>query len=159
MKKMIVIATVTVSIILVFLGVYLYYAYIYTPENILREARKESEITEERYILCRLDRVTGFDWLVIQDESGEEAREFINITGANPIGELMLSYEFEMGDNVFIFYVEERIDGYSEEMGQNTVEYVVTGWDILYPVRRFAFFSPRRYIVETDVRRSARDSW
>jgi len=156
MKKMIVIAIVTASLILVFLGVYIHYAYIYIPDNILREARREYELTEERYILCRLYRVTGFDWLVIQNEKGEEAQEFINISGANPIAELMLSYEFEMGDNIFIFYIEGRIDGYSEEMNQNIVEYIATGWDILYPIRRPAFISPRRYITRADVQVIAR---
>jgi len=152
MKKMIFVAIVIIIIGSILLGVRFYMKNIHTPENILRVARKESELTEGNYILGQPYRTTGFDWLLIQNENGEKVQELINITGADPFTELNLSYEFGMGRNTFIFYVEERIEGFSEEMGVSTVEYVVTGWDILYPVRRVTFFSPRRYIIETDMR-------
>ena len=115
MKKMIVIATVTVSIILVFLGVYLYYAYIYTPENILREARKESEVTEEHYILCRRARVTGFNWLVgiIEELSPTEA--FV-ISNYRPSGTFPWSgITFVDGnDNKRYFAIAEDVEGNSD---------------------------------------------
>lgn len=152
MKKLIlVLISSLIAIGLVLLGVRFYIANVYTPGNILRVARKESELAEGSYILCQPARVTGFSWLLIQNENGEEVQELINITGADPFIELNLSYEFRMGRNTFIFYIEERIDGFSEEMGLGTVEYVVTDWDILYPVKRVTFFSPRRYIIETDM--------
>jgi len=159
-KKMIIVATVIISIVLLLLGVLFYFAYIHAPENILRVARKESELEEGSYILCQGARVTGYSWILIQDENGDEVRDFINIMGVDPIAELNLSYEFEMGHNTFIFYVDERIVSYSEFLGEDTIEYMVTGWDILYPVRRvpYTLISPRRYILETDMRRSAREN-
>ena len=99
--------------------------------------------------MSRLRRTTGFDWMLIQNENDESVREHINITGANPFAELNLSYEFEIGDNIFIFYVGERIEEYVTGRGVE-VQYVVTGWDILYPVRRVNFISPRRHIAEAD---------
>ena len=149
MKKMILVSAIVMAFSLVLLGVYFYMANIHTPQNIIRTARKENELTEGSYILARLYRVTGFDWMLIQNENGESVIEHINITGANPFTELRLSYEFEMGHNTFIFYIEERIERYSLGFG-DVIEYVVTGWDILYPVRRVNFISPRRYITEAD---------
>ena len=155
LKKMFVIVTVIISLFTVVFGVWFYTAFIYKPNGILRVALKEREIAEEKYILCRLYRVTGYDWFLIQDENGEDVNDFIYITGANPIADLKLSYEFEMGRSTYIFYIEKRHEVYSELLGENVVEYVVTSWDILYPVRRITFISPRRYITEADVRKSA----
>ena len=141
---------IIMAIGLILFGVHFYMANIHTPQNIIRTARKESELTEGSYILTRFHRVTGFDWMLIQNENGESVQEHINIIGANPITELSLSYEFtRMGRNTYIFYIEERIEEYTVGRGIE-VQYVVTGWDILYPVRRINFISPRRYITEAD---------
>jgi len=45
---------------------------------------------------------------------------------------------------------------YSEATQQDETEYVVTGWDILYPVKHsdffvFDLFRTRRYITENDL--------
>jgi len=152
-KKLIVTVAIIASIVLILSGVYLFFAHFHTPENIIREALKENALTERRYILCQLHRVTGFDWVLVQDENGEEVYDFIYITGANPIAEHKLSYEFEMGRNTYIFYVEEKNEGHLDYLGLETTEYIVSGWDILYPVRRVTFISPRRYITLADIRR------
>ena len=127
--------------------------YCVPPEQIVKEAVKKSSVSGE-YILCQRARTTGFDWHVTDaGEIGNDG-EFCRIVGADPFLELPLHYDFAMADNTFVFYVESRREYYSEEMRQPIVEYTVSGWDILYPVRHEAVFgigkSPK-YILTSDL--------
>ena len=97
MKKMILVVIMVIVVGLITLGVRFYIANLHTPENIVRVAREESELVEGSYILSQLHRVTGFDWLLIQNENGEKVQEHINIIGSDPFVELELNYDFEMG--------------------------------------------------------------
>jgi len=158
-KKMVIVAFMIIAFAFVILiGTNIYFLYIYTPDNILRVARDKRELTEKQYILCQVYRTRVSDWRLIKDEHGEiiSTLTLVNISGINPFMELPFSYEFEMGRNTFIFYIEKRTEVYSENPGEDTVEYVVTGWDILYPVRRvpFTVINPRRYIIEADLRKN-----
>ena len=142
-----------VAVFILSFGVSFFMKNLYLPETIVRTAIKESELTDKSYILCRIDRVTGFDWLLMKNENGERVREYCNIIGSNPFNELKIKYEFEIARNTFVFYVEEKRMSYSDAIAQDATEYVVTGWDILYPVKRdgFDLFGSKKYITKDDL--------
>jgi hypothetical protein len=122
----------------------------------LKTAVKESELVGKSYILCQRVRVTGFDWILIKNEKGERTEEYLNIIGIDPFYELNLRYDFIISNNTYVFYITEKRKYYSEEMRENILEYVATGWDILYPVDRdgyleYNLFGPRKYITKNDV--------
>ena len=137
-------------------GVILYMKNINTPENATRAAVFETELTRQDYILCKKASVTGFHWILIKDEDGKKTREYCNVVGPTPFKELELRYDFVMADNTFVFYIEGKRVYYSEEIGLDVLEYVVTGWDVLYPVRHsdlflFDLFGSKKYITENDL--------
>jgi hypothetical protein len=144
-------------ILIIFLGAFLYIRNIYHPKTIIRQAIKESELAEGGYILCKRERVTGFHFSVIKNEKGEKVQEYCNIIGPSPFNDFDFRHNFVMADNTYIFYVEAKNMVYSEVTKQEEIEYTVTGWDILYPVKHSDFviidmFYPKKYIVEADVR-------
>ena len=152
-KSLYVIIAIAIPVLML-VGVSIYMRNFYEPKDILRTAVKESELKNEKYILCQQKIVTGFHWLLIKNEDGEKVYEFINIVGPTP-GELKLRYEFEMAQNTFVFYVEEKRMVYSEATKQYEIEYVVTGWDVLYPVKHgdlllFDLFGSKKYITKKD---------
>jgi hypothetical protein len=145
-----------VLMLIVVVGVSLYMKNSYIPVTILKTAVKKSDLRGKSYILCQHEMVTGFDWIVIKNEFGKRTNEYCNIIGADPFGELNLRYEFVMADNVFVFYITEKRKYYCEKMNMNMLEYVVTGWDILYPVKRGELsdlFRRSKHITEDDVRK------
>jgi hypothetical protein len=120
----------------------------------LKTAVKESELVGKNYILGEHVSVTGFDWYLIKDENGEEGKEYFNVIGPNPFEEFSLSYDFYVSGNIYIFYITKKRRYYSEKMREDMLEYIVTGWDILYPVRRVCpdnipFIN--KYITEYDL--------
>ena len=104
------------------------------------------------YIICERCRVTGFDWHVTGSNTEGHIGNYCNIIGADPFSELHLDYEFIISDNRYVFYVEEaRLDTSRE--AECSAEYRVSGWDIVYPVRRNEpelFGNSRKYILESD---------
>lgn len=135
-------------------GVLFYMGNLYIPNaTILRTAIKEKDLFGKQYILCKVERTTGFDWRVIKNEAGMRTIDLCNVIGSNPF-ELGLTYEFELADNTFIFYVEKKNTYYSDELAQEVIEYVATGWDILYPVKHDEytnFFNISKFITVDDV--------
>lgn len=143
-------------LILAITGVSFYMKNIYTPEMILKTAVKESELVDKRYILCKEAVTTGFEWIMIRNEDGQKTQAYCNIIGAQPFVDYKLKYEFHLAYNTFIFYIEEKNMVYSEVTKQDEIEYVVTGWDILYPVKHsesfvFDIFRTKKYITEDDL--------
>jgi len=136
------------------LGVIFLVQNINEPNVIIREAIKKKDISDINYVLCQRARVTGFDWLVIQNEKGENSKEPCNIVGPNPFEDFDFEHEFIMAQNTFVFYIEEKNTHYSEEMGMDVIEYTAVGWDILYPIKRelFDLLASKKYIVENDLR-------
>ena len=124
------------------------------PANqIVKEAVKKTSLSGD-YILCQRARTTGFDWHVTDAGKIGNDGEFCRIVGADPFRELSFHYEFFMADNTFVFYVESRREYYSEEMRQQIVEYTVSGWDILYPVRHapvLGIVKSPKYILISDL--------
>jgi hypothetical protein len=140
--------------LLIAIGVLIFMQFFHTPKSILKTAVKENKINSDSYVLAQQVWVTGFDWVCIQNLNGKKVNELCNIIGANPIRELNLKHEFEQGENTFIFYVEERREYFCEIMGVDVVEYIVTGWDILFPIKHndIDLFGSRWHITKDDAR-------
>jgi len=151
MKNKIVIAIISIVIITI-VGLILWMKNSVSSDEILKTAVREQELPDGEYILCKEARVTGFDWMVVHNGQGEKIQEFCKITGSNPFEEVPLSYEFSMAHNIFVFHVVEKKIFYSDEMKQDCVEYVVSGWDILYPVKHgglSGFLKPNNHIIKS----------
>jgi len=136
-------------------GASFYMKNIYTPETILKTAVTKNELFDKNYILCKAAATTGFAWRMVKDEDGKKTSIYCNIIGANPFDELNLHGEFGWADNTFVFYIEEKKMIYSEATKQDEVEYIVTGWDILYPIKHSNFvdlFSSKKYITSRDTK-------
>ena len=136
-------------------GASFYMQNIHTPKAIIKTALKEKELTESIYILCKITAVTGFDWVMIKDENGNATYEHCIIIGASPFNELNLVADFVFSDNTYVFHIEEKNTYYSEEMSMDILEYTVSGWDILYPVKHGNFFNPfhsKKYITNKDLK-------
>jgi len=136
------------------LGVMLWMKNFYVSGEIIKTAVKKDSLLDKPYILCKEAWVTGFDWVMIRDENDNEVYAFCNIIGPTPYTELPLRYEFSMAHNIFVFYVLERNEYYSEAMKENCVEYIVGGWDILYPIKHgniFGVLRQNKYITTDDI--------
>lgn len=126
-------------------------------EPIIKTAIRREDI-KGNYIICEYAPVTDFEWFVTESAVGLRSWAHCNIIGPNP-WDYPLLYEFKTSGNLFVFYVEEQKEYYSEEALQDMLEYTVSGWDIIYPVSRSNYFttgsflkSPK-YILESDLRR------
>ena len=127
-----------------------------TPSTILKTAVKENEIAEKNYIICKRVVTTGFDWVIIKDEDGnKKTYEHCNIFGADPFNELNLNTDFIFGDNMYIFYVDERFMYNDGALSDDILGFNVIGWDILYPIKRnLNPFASKKYITIRDVNKS-----
>ena len=127
------------------------------PKIIIKTAVKENALSDKNYILCKQAVTTGFNWIMVKNEDGQTTQTYCNIAGAQPFTDINLKHEFSLADNTFVFYVEEKNMVYSEATSQNELEYVVTGWDILYPVKHselfvFDLFKTKKHIIEDDLK-------
>jgi len=157
-KKIILLVALLMLTAVVGMLLYMFYMKsIYVPpEKILKTAVKKRQLAGKNYILCHSVKVTDFDWFCIKDEDGNELKEYCHIVGPDPFKTFAFSYDFEMADNIFIFYVKEKRRYYSEEILEDILEYVVTEWDVLYPVKHtefwgFDLFKTSKYITENDI--------
>ena len=126
---------------------------IWITEPIVKKSVLKKEL-DGTYILCQRERVTGFDWRVVSGYDSRIQNEYCNISGSNPLEELSLKYDFLIANNTYVFYVEERKEYYSEKMHEMVVEYVVSDWEILYPVRHGTIeglLKSPNYILESDL--------
>lgn len=126
-------------------------------EPIYKKAVTVVALIGKDFIVCKYSPTTGSNWIVV-NENGLPTYKNCNIVGDNiPFqnGGLPLNYEFEQANNTFVFYVTEKKDGHQSDYNTD-IEYTVSGWDILYPVRRDNPFSssPSLFIIETDLKKS-----
>ncbi|MDR1687958.1 MAG: hypothetical protein LBS21_05020 [Clostridiales bacterium] len=126
------------------------------PDKILKSAIFYSGLGKQNYILCQPCGVTGFEWRLIGGTGANNAFDYCIVKGEDPLGELKPKYEFMTAGNTFVFYVEEKRTSFSEAINEDASEYVVSEWDILYPVRHddffmFDLFGSKKYITETDI--------
>ena len=123
-------------------------------ENIVKESISARELNskERPYILCKPTLVTGFYWLMVQDENKSKCPEYVVITGADPMAEMRVRYEFSVASNKFIFYVVGKRECFTEDNEEYIEYFVDREWDILYPVDSGrAFKLPSRYITKADL--------
>ena len=94
-------------------------------------------------------RVTGFDWVLV-DEEGHEL-EYIHIEGEEP---LALQYGVRYGDNVYAF-TGNFVDNIEFD-GKSYKSFKVSSWDIVFPVQRNTLLPnwllPSRYLTMADFR-------
>jgi hypothetical protein len=149
-KALLILASI---IAMIFILIFIYLRYIRVPDHIMKTAVTQSSLIGKNYVICRRARVTGFDWLVITDNNGMKY-EYCNIIGANPFSELNLSDDFVFSDNRYVFYIIEKRVYYSEELHEDCLEFVVSGWDILYPVNHgiLNLLNSPKYITLADTR-------
>ena len=118
-------------------------------DKIFKKAVTLKEIKDRDYIICKWTRVTGFNYKLLEDENGEKTNDYCFVTGLNPEDEL--KYEVLTSYNTYILNVVEKKQYYSVIIDDILTEYVVDGWDILYPVRRETLFNTApKYILESD---------
>lgn len=144
-KKMIIVLSVLVGIFII-LGIVIWK----NDHTRLRKSVKLEDLTGKTFILCKYYWVTGFDWEMIRNTKGEDTSEFVTITGVDPWDEIRWSMLFPVGENIFVFYVEEEREYHSEVTKRLCTEYIVSGWDILYPVKHFFPFGSKWYILSGD---------
>lgn len=134
-------------------AVFMYVRYVQGSVQITRTAVFKDDI-DVPYILCKHERVTGFDWRIVDGNANNGTDIYCNINGADPFSELNLKYDFRIAGNTYVFYVTNRTEYYDKDLKETAVEYTVSGWDILYPVRHgtiFGLLMSHKYIVESDL--------
>ena len=115
---------------------------------VLKKALKKSDLVGKEHIICELER--GVDYFLVRDENGEETYTYCIVTGVDLQGEL--SSQFLNAGNSFIFYVIDKTQFYDSERSQDTTEYIVDGWDVLYPVKHGESGETlKEYICESDL--------
>ena len=118
-------------------------------EEIVKEAVTTRDLRGKDYIICKWARVTGYNYTLVKDENGKRAKKYIIVSGVDV--ESKLSYEFLTAGNSFVFYVVEKKEYYSEELGEHCIEYIVDSWDVLYPVKHESVVTTiPKYILISD---------
>lgn len=119
-------------------------------DDIVKKTVKLSELRDREYIICRWARVTGYNYELVMDERGIRSNSFCRVSGIELEGKL--AYEFLISDNYFVFYIVDKKEYVDSELEQHVTEYIASGWDVLYPVRRQALFvfAPQ-YVLVSDL--------
>lgn len=123
-------------------------------QPIIKTAVKKRNLPKnETFVICELVPVTGFDWKIISTNEINKKDTWCTIVGPTPL-DLNLEIDFLTSSNSYVFYVANVREYYSIEIDGTAIEYTVTGWDILYPVRResmLTFLKTPKYILESDL--------
>jgi hypothetical protein len=106
-----------------------------TKNEIVKEAVMPDDFESlegKQYIICTWTLTTGYNYIILQDENGNTPDDpYCWVSGPRPDSEL--PYTFMICHNTYILYYSDKIP-YDFDNGQ-THEYIVTGWDVLYPVK------------------------
>ena len=145
-----IIIVIIIGVIVVTIG---YCKILDSQDSVKKAIRIEDISPDQDYILAKMIRTTGYDWeLVEEDYKQSQYRLFCNIRGPNP-DDLHLEYIFWSCDNTYVFYVLECREYFNEEANELSLEYIVSGWDILYPVNRggFGLLRTNKHITSKDI--------
>jgi len=104
---------------------------------IAKTAVKRRELRGKEYIICKWEATTGYNFQLIQDENGRRSNKLCLVTGPNPENELI--YDFLIANNTYVLFIIEKKPYHFD--GAICVEYIVDGWDVLYPVKRDTLFN------------------
>jgi len=115
--------------------------------EIIKKTVKNRDLIGKKYIVCKWVRTTGYNYQLIRDENGiRRFNTYCKVTGISPEDELI--YEMLISNNTYILYVVEKRQ-YKEMKG---IEYIVDGWDVLYPAKRDELFNfSSEYILKNDL--------
>lgn len=147
MKKKNVILILTALILVLILTVFAYWI---SP---VKHAIKEESLknTGEHYYLIKYTQTTVSMWKIIGDNTGYyQTPKYVILEGDVP--DIVKNYDIAIGDNVYVCYGEYI--GEKETPAQEILSaYNLTGWDILYPVKRDSVFQfwPKSYISRMDI--------
>lgn len=130
--------------------------YLFVAEPVYKRAIKEDALIKSnaQYVLCERAQTTGYDWFAKQEGSGEWINANCRITGQNPL-DVGFQDQYLIGNNVFVMYWDHKRTYRSEALQIDIVEYEVTDWTVLAPVKRnfpSNLFKPENYIVKSDVK-------
>lgn len=109
---------------------------IFSGNRLVRQAIRKDDLRGE-YIICKYRPVTGGYWMLEEETEDAHRYQYVIINGSDPSKEL--SHEFLTWDNQYCFYVVSKREVYSEDLWEETIEYTVSGWDIIYPVQHEPF--------------------
>ena len=99
--------------------------------DIVKKAVALKDLEGKQYIICDWVQVTGANYYIIQDENGNQPEDpYCVVTGACP--EKELSYDFMVFNKFVIYYSEKKPVDFD---GIDTIEYIATGWDVLYRIK------------------------
>lgn len=112
---------------------------------------KSLENLDEQYYLVKYTLTTSSTWMIIGDNTGYYSTpKYVILEGDVP--DIVKNYDIATGDNVYVCYGEYI--GEKETAAQETLSaYNLTGWDIVYPVKRNSVFQfwPKSYISRMDI--------
>ena len=133
--------------VLVLLGVY--FAYEIWP---VKTAITQDEIKELNapYYLVKKEFSSAAQWIVIGDQNGEYPEpRYADLRGKFP----SVDYVLQIMDNVYVCYGEYVGQRDNPAVTEPFYVFDVSGWDILYPVKRDSVFQlwPKGYLCRIDV--------
>ena len=114
---------------------------------IVKEALKIDDLAGKEYIICELEE--GIDYYLVRDENGDDTYQYCMVTGVDLQSELKSS--FLAAGNRFILYVVDKKQFFDAESGEDITEYIVDGWDVLYPVKNGKAGILGDYVYESDM--------
>jgi len=124
-------------------------------DEIAMTAVRRRELRGKNYIVCKWEAITGYNYQLIRDENGRRTNKLCLITGSSPESEII--YDLLISNNTYVLYVVEKKPYHFD--GEIGVEYVVDGWDVLYPVKRDSLFniSPK-YVFKGELSQTGTDA-
>ena len=138
--------------LIVFNGIVVPFVKIDNDDEIVKKALSPREINDEKYIIGEWVAITGYNYRLSKDENGKRTKKLCRVTGATPESEI--TYDFLTTGNSFIMYVIEIKQYYDPNFSEEITEYVVDGWDVLYPAKHDSPITTiPRYILESDYRK------
>ena len=105
---------------------YTYYIGIIKPTVI------ESFLEGKEYIVCREVLVSGAEWVMIQDENGNDVYKYIDLRGLENLENLPRYIDT---NNKYVFYFNNKFIS-DDYFGEPILTYNVTDWDIIFPIKR-----------------------
>lgn len=102
------------------------------------------------YYLVKKEFSSAAQWIVIGDQNGEYLEpKYADLQGEFP----SVDYELQIMDNVYVCYGEYVGQRENPATTESFSIFDLSGWDILYPVKRSSVFQfwPKGYLCRIDV--------
>jgi len=139
-------------IIIVFLFLIAVFVYNILPEKYAVK-REDLLNSNEAYYLVEWVRTTGIEWMIVGDQTGlySEAK-YAMLIGEVP--DIVSNYSIATARNTYVCYGEYIGEKENTILGETLSEYIMIGWDILYPIKRNTVlpFWPSSYLSRMDMK-------